>query len=223
MSRWPGPVGALFGLGLVVAITLAGPLLLFNPWFTSVLQARHDVAAALGVAPAEVDRVTTEILGDLFLGGDFAVSLEGEGSLLDDRERSHMSDVSRLVQVLVAAAVMALVIAGVTGSWLRGERRRQGRIMVAAAGSIGAAAFVLAVVFAVAFEPAFLAFHAVFFPPDTYLFAEGSQLIVLFPDGFWFDAALAAGAAIIVTALAVTLVGFSRWRSRSEDGASDLI
>ncbi len=223
MSRAPGPVGVLFGLGLVFAITLIGPLLLFNPWFTSALQARHEVAADLGVAPAEIDRVTTEILGDLFLGGDFAVSLEGERPLLDDRERSHMSDVSRLVQILVAVAVMALVVAGVTGAWMRGERRRQGRIMVAAAGSIGAAALVLAIVFAVAFEPAFLAFHAIFFPPDTYLFGEGSQLIGLFPDGFWFDAALAAGVVIIVTALVVTLIGFRRWRSRSGDAQTDLI
>lgn len=223
MSRAPGPVGVLFSLALVIAITLTGPLLLFNPWFTSVLQARHDVATELDVAPAEVDRVTTEILGDLFLGGDFAVSLDGGQPLLDERERSHMSDVSRLVQILVAVVVLALVVAGVTGAWLRGERRRQGRIMVAAAGSIGAAALVLAIVFAVAFEPAFLAFHAIFFPPGTYLFAEGSQLIVLFPDGFWFDAALAAGIVIVVTALAVTLIGFSRWRSRSEDAAGDLI
>lgn len=223
MSRAPGPAGVLFGLALVVAITLTGPLLLFNPWFTSALQARHDVAAELGVAPAEMDGVTTEILGDLFLGGDFAVSLDDGQPLLDQRERSHMSDVSRLVQILVAVAVLALVVAGVTGAWLRGERRRQGRIMVAAAGSIGAAAIVLAIVFAVAFEPAFLAFHAIFFPPGTYLFAEGSQLIVLFPDGFWFDAALAAGIVIILSALVVTLIGFSRWRSRSEDAAGDLI
>ncbi len=223
MTRAPGPVGILFGLGLVVAITLTGPLLLFNPWFAGVLQARHQIAAQLDVAPAEVDRVTTEILGDLFLGGDFAVSLADGQPLLDERERSHMSDVSRLVQILVAVAVMGLVLAGVTGAWLRGERRRQGRVMVAAAGSIGAAALVLAIVFAIAFEPAFLAFHAIFFPPGTYLFEEGSQLIVLFPDGFWFDAALAAGVVVVVTALVVTLIGFSRWRSRSEDAAGDLI
>ena len=57
-------------------------------------------------------------------------------------------------------------------------------------------------VFAVAFEPAFLAFHAIFFPPDSYLFAPGSNLITLFPEGFWFDASLAAGASIVLAALA---------------------
>lgn len=213
----------LFGAGMAVVILLAGPLLLFNPWAASALQARHEVAHELGAAQAEVDRVTGEILVDLYVGGSFEVALEGGQPLLDERERSHMGDVSRLVQLLIAAAAFAAVMAVVMGTWLRGERRRQGRIMVAAAGSVGALALVLAIVFAVAFEPAFLAFHAIFFPPDTYLFAEGSQLIVLFPQGFWFDAALVAGALVILTALVVTLIGFARWRGGRGDAGTDLI
>ena len=205
-----------------MAVTLTGPLLLFNPWFTSALQARHDVAVAFQTSQAEIDRVSGEILADLYVGGDFDVSLTGE-PLLDARERSHMGDVSSLVRLLAGIAVVALVLALVTGAWLRHERLRQGRIMFTAAGVVGAIAIVLAGIFAVAFEPAFLAFHAVFFPPGTYLFSEGSQLIVLFPEGFWFDAALAAGGAIVVTALAVALIGFARWRGGREDAPSALI
>jgi uncharacterized membrane protein len=84
--------------------------------------------------------------------------------------------------------------------------------MLVAAGVIGAVALGLAIVFAVAFDAAFLAFHEVFFPPGTYLFEPGSKLITLFPNGFWFDASLAAGAAIVVSALVVTFIGLSRWR-----------
>ncbi len=222
MTRAPAIVGVLFGIGLAVAVTLTGPLLLFNPWFTSALQDRHGVATELGTTQVEVDRVTGAILGDLYLNGSFDVSLDGEQPVLDDRERSHMSDVSRLVQLLAAVVVMSLVTAAVTGAWLRRERQRQGRIMFTAAGSIGAAALALAIVFAVAFEPAFLAFHAIFFPPGTYLFEEGSQLIVLFPDGFWFDASLVAGTAIILTAAVVALIGFARWRGGHEDVSTDL-
>ena len=75
MSRAPGAVGVLFGVALAVAITLAGPLLLFNPWFTSALQARHDVAESFGTSQAEIDRVTGEILGDLYVNGDFDAAL----------------------------------------------------------------------------------------------------------------------------------------------------
>ena len=213
MPRTPWPVGLLFGLSLAIAITLAGPLLLFNPWFTSALQARHQVADSFGTSQAEIDRVTGEILGDLYVNGGFESALTPGQPLLDDRERSHMGDVSRLVQLLAGITVVALVIAVVMGAWLRNEARRQGRIMLISSGAIGVLAILLAGVFAVAFEPAFLAFHAVFFPPGTYLFAEGSNLIRLFPEGFWFDAALAAGAAIVVTALVVSAIGFARWRS----------
>lgn len=215
MSRAPGPVGALFGLSLALVITLAGPLLLFNPWFTSALQARHDVADAFETSQAEIDRVTGAILGDLYVNGRFDAALAGDEPLLDERERSHMSDVSRLVQLLAGVTLVALIVVVATGGWLRAERERQGRVMLIAAGCIGVVAIVLAITFAVAFEPAFLAFHQLFFPPGTFLFAPGSNLILLFPEGFWFDAALAAGATIIVTALVVTVIGLRRWRGAS--------
>lgn len=216
MARAPAAVGPLFGIALAVVITLAGPLLLFNPWFTSALQARHDVAAAFDTSPAEIARVTGEILGDIYFDGAFDAAFEDGEPLLDERERSHMGDVSRLVQLLAGITIVALVLAVVMGTWLRHERRRQGRIMLIAAAAIGTVAILLAGIFAVAFEPAFLAFHAIFFPAGTYLFSEGSNLIVLFPNGFWFDASLAAGASIVVIALVVTAIGFARWRGRAE-------
>jgi integral membrane protein (TIGR01906 family) len=213
MERAPWVIGLLFGLSLSLIILLLGPLLLFNPLFTSALQVRHDVAAELGTTQPEVERVTGSYLADIYLDGDFDASLDGEGPLLDESERSHMTDVSRLVRLLAGILVAALVVAGISAAWLRHEPRRQGRIMLLAAGSIGAAAVILAIVFAVAFEPAFLAFHELFFPPGTYLFATGSELIVLFPEPFWFDAALLAGAAIVLVAVLVSLIGWWRWRS----------
>ena len=198
-------------------MTLTGPLLLFNPWFTSLLQARHEVAAELETSQAEIDRVTGEILVDLYVGGEFDAALAESQPLLDERERSHMGDVSGLVRVLAGITVIALVVAVASGAWLRHERRRQGRIMFTAAGTVGALGIIIAGIFAVAFEPAFLAFHAVFFPPGTYLFSEGSQLIVLFPEGFWFEATLVAGTTIVLTALVVAVIGFARWRDGPDD------
>lgn len=211
MQGAPWPAGLLFGLSLALVILLAGPLLLFNPWFTAALQARHEVAASFATTQAEIDRVTGAILLDLYVDGPFDASLDGNGPLLDEDERSHMSDVSRLVRLLAAITLVAVILAAVMGVWLRGDPRRQGRIMLLAAGGIGTAAILLAVIFAIAFEPAFLAFHAIFFPPGTYLFEEGSELILLFPRGFWFDAALAAGVVIVLSALIVGVAGMRRW------------
>ena len=213
MERAPWAVGLLFGLSLAIVITLVGPLLLFNPWFTSALQVRHGVATALDTTQPEVERVTSSYLRDIYLDGPFDAALDGTTPLLDENERSHMTDVSRLVRLLAGIAIVALILTTVTGTWLRQEPRRQGFLMLIAAGTVGAVALLLAGIFAVAFEPAFLAFHELFFPPGTYLFEEGSELITLFPEPFWFDAALAAGAAIIIVALAVTVLGLRRWRS----------
>ena len=215
MDRAPWAVGLLFGLALAVVILLAGPLLLFNPAFTSALQVRHDVAGSFDTSQAEIERVTSAYLVDIYLDGDFDASLDGNEPLLDANERAHMSDVSGLVRLLAGVAVVALVVVGVTAAWLRREPRRQGRIMLIAAGTIGGVAVLLAGIFAVAFEPAFLFFHELFFPPGTYLFPTGSDMIVLFPQGFWFDAALLAGGSIVLLALVVTFIGFRRWRAAS--------
>lgn len=205
-------------------VTLVGPLLLFNPWLTSTLQHRHGVAQAFDTSQGEVDRVTGELLGDIWTDGPFDAALEPGEPLLDEAERSHMHDVSVLVRILAGIVLLAAVVAAVTRAMLGGERRRIGRIVLVAGGTVGTLAILLAGTFAVAFEPAFLAFHELFFPPGTYLFAPGSNLITLFPQGFWFDAALAAGATIIVAALAVSLIGLNRWRGgRSSSDARPLI
>ena len=213
MRRAPWPVGLLFGASIGLLILLAGPLLLFNPWFVSALQARHDVPAAFDTSRAEIDRVTGEFLGDLFTDGEFDATLDGE-PLLDEAERSHMGDVSRLVRILVVASVVALAVATLCGVLLRGQPYRMGSVLLATASLIGAGGLVLGLVFAVAFEPAFLAFHAVFFPPGTYLFTPGSNLVTLFPEGFWFEASLMAGATVVLTALVVLLIGLYGRRRR---------
>jgi integral membrane protein (TIGR01906 family) len=208
MRRAPWPVSLLFGASIGLLILLAGPLLLFNPWFVSTLQERHDVAEAFGTSRAEIDRVTGELLLDIFAGGDFDAALEGR-PLLDEAERSHMADVSRLVRLLVITVGASMIIAGLCGALLRAQPRRMANVLVATASAIGAAGLVLGLAFAVAFEPTFLAFHAVFFPPGTYLFAPGSDLITLFPGGFWFEASLIAGATVVLSALAVLAIGLS--------------
>jgi integral membrane protein (TIGR01906 family) len=200
-------VRLIFGAAVAALVLLAGPLLLFNPWFVSTLQQRQDVAAEFGTSQAEVDRVTSEMLADIFTAGEFDAAFEGEPPLLDADERSHMRDVSRLVRILVAIAGIAAVIAALAGTLMRGDPRRMANVLLVVASLIGAAGITLAVVFAVAFEPAFLAFHALFFPPGTYLFGPGSDLIRLFPEGFWFEASIFAGATVVLSALVVFAIG----------------
>lgn len=213
MRRASPAVGAAFVASLLAAMTLTGPLLLFNPWTVAVLQDRHDVTRLLARDEATVAAATGSYLGDIWTGGDFGWPAPDGAPLLNNRERSHMGDVSRLVRILAAVLVVGWLGIGLSAWAMRGEPRRIGRLLLAAAGVVGGVGVLAGVVFVVAFEPAFLAFHAVFFPPGTYLFDADSNLIRLFPGGFWLDASLLAGATVVLSALLAGLVGWRLTRS----------
>ena len=201
-------------MAAALAIVLSGPLLLFNPWLVSAEQARHGVAGSLGTDQAAVDRVTDSMLRDLFLNGDFGASLDGSAPILDASERTHMQDVGGLVRVLAVLEVAALVALVLTGRWLRRERPRRGRLLLRSAAGVGAAALVLGAFFAVDFDTAFAAFHALFFKAGTWQFSADSNLIRLFPEQFWFETSLLAGASIVLAAL------LAAWLARRDLGST---
>jgi integral membrane protein (TIGR01906 family) len=154
-----------------------------------------------------------------FACDDFSEALPGGSPLLTDAERSHMRDVSRLLRLLLVVWAVAAVVALAAALLLRRSRRVVGIALVASGAAVGSLAVVLAAIFAVAFDQAFLAFHELFFPQGNFLFGPDSNLLRLFPEGFWFDAALTAGIAIIGFALAATLVGWRLWRRGRGDMA----
>jgi integral membrane protein (TIGR01906 family) len=205
--RAPGWLVLLFGLAVATAILLTGPLVLFVPPFVSLEQSRHDVSALLGADRATMDRATTSMLRDLLLDGDFEVSIDGVQPVLDEAERSHMRDVGGVVRSLILADAVALAIIIVVGRRLRGEPDRRGRAMVAAAAGIGTAAILLGIFFALAFDAAFAAFHAIFFASGTWQFGPDSNLLRFFPEPFWYEIALIAGVTILVGAVLVAWLG----------------
>jgi integral membrane protein (TIGR01906 family) len=210
--RAPAWLVLLFGLAAATALLLTGPLLLFVPAFVSFEQSRHDVPALLRTDLATMDRATTSMLGDLLLGGDFGVSIDGARPVLDEAERSHMRDVGGVVRGLILADALALAILIVIGRRLRGESFRRGRAMVAAAAGIATAAVLLGFFFALAFDTAFAAFHAIFFADGTWQFGPDSNLLRFFPEPFWYEIALVAGATILIGTVVVGLLGIRDMR-----------
>jgi len=210
VRRAPWAVAAAFGVAATLAILLTGPLLLFNPWFVAFEQQRHGVADALGASPEAVTRVTSELIADLFRDGGFVAGLQDPAvPFLDASERSHMADVGRLVRALTALNLLAIVTTVLGWSPLGAEPERRGRVLLAAAIGLGSAAVVVGLTFALAFPVAFAAFHALFFAPGSWIFGPDSHLIGLFPQPFWFEIALVAGAAVVASA---ALAGWLAWR-----------
>ncbi len=208
MTQRASPViGFIFGLSVAAAILLTGPLLLFAPPVVHLMQARHDVAGRLGTDQATAGAATTAMLGDLLFAGEFTMSIRDDEPVLDAAERSHMQDVGGVVRALIAVDVLALALAFWLGWRLRREHARRGMLLLLAAAGLGALAIVLAIFFALAFDQAFAAFHAIFFKAGTWQFGPDSNLLRFFPEPFWFEIALVAGGAIVLSALLVAMLG----------------
>ena len=208
-SRAATILGLVLGVSLALILVLAGPLLLFNPWFVSLEQARNGVPARVGATQPQVEVVTGGILCDLVLRcDDFDETLHGAVLLTAD-ERAHMRDVGNLVRALLITLAVSFVALVATMVALRREPWRIGRILLRTGTLVGVVALLAGFAFATAFDEAFLVFHEIFFPQGNFLFGPDSNLLRLFPEGFWFEAALAAGATILVGSVVAVLIG---WR-----------
>jgi len=120
-----------------------------------------------------------------------------------------MRDVAHLVRALWIVLLIAIGLVVAALVVLRREPRRAGMVMLWTSGGAGIAAVLVGGFFAVDFDQAFLAFHELFFPQGKFLFGPDSNLLRLFPEGFWFESALFAGLLIVLSAIALTLAG---WR-----------
>jgi uncharacterized membrane protein len=115
--------------------------------------------------------------------------------LFDDNERSHMADVRAVFQATKLAFVAGLILVFGVLRWT--DRARRIRLVRDAAIAAGIGVSVLAVSAAVAFDPVFLLFHEVFFPQGNFLFEPGSNLLTLYPDGYWYGVTLVIGIAFV--------------------------
>jgi uncharacterized membrane protein len=129
------------------------------------------------------------------------------GTIYTADEISHMADVRRVfdgAKLLIPAGLFVMAIR------LQRARSHSAQAMLrlardgAVAAGIGVAA--LGIVAALAFEPAFLLFHEVFFPQGNFLFdPTTSNLVRLYPDWYWQGITFRIGLSFV--ALAATVAG----------------
>jgi integral membrane protein (TIGR01906 family) len=126
--------------------------------------------------------------------------------LFNARELTHMRDVKTLTQIMYGAAlIVALVLVGIAYS-LRGSDKFRLALQRGALLTLGLiVAIVLAAV--INWDFFFTGFHRLFFEGGTWYFAYSDTLIRLFPEQFWFDAALLIGGLTVAEALAI--IGFN--------------
>ena len=124
--------------------------------------------------------------------------------LFDENERLHMADVRGVFQATKLAFLAGLAVTFLVLRWT--ERSMRIRLVRDAAIAAGAGTAIVAVAAAIAFEPLFLLFHEVFFPQGNFLFGPDSNLLVLYPEPYWYGVTLRIGLAFVALMAAFATV-----------------
>jgi len=197
-----------------VVLVLTGVRLLLTPVFVQLEYRTPNFPADFFGFTME-DRLHWSRLALDYLLNDAGIEYLGDlrfdngQPVYNERELGHMIDVKMVVQqalIVWYVSVAGLIGLGLWawfGDWWGHFRKglvRGGRLTILLVGVI--ILFVLA-----AFGVFFVAFHEVFFDPNTWTFAYSDTLIRLFPERFWRDAFLVIGL-IAVLGGAVLAFGF---------------
>ncbi len=189
---------------------------------------RYRIARASGITAADLRQVALDIRA-YFNSGDEPLTVRTrvyglERELFNEREVIHMADVKRLLWGVYAAfAVSAACMAALAAAGF--ARARLGYLPALARHTLlgGALTVALLAVFglaaAVGFDALFLLFHRVSFANDFWkLDPRTDYLVLLFPQGFWFDATMwAALRSLAGGALAASAGGgYLAWRRWGE-------
>lgn len=145
-----------------------------------------------------------------------ALQLEGE-PMFTTRELRHMEDVKVVMRAafrLHLALAGLLLGIGLGLAWYRPARTALRRGLSAGALYTLALIGVLVVVVVAGWDRFFETFHRVFFDGDSWVFSRRTTLIRLFPEQFWFDAALTIGTLAVVGSLLI-LLAVAVWERRA--------
>ena len=178
----------------------------------------YDASGATGIGDEELLRAARELI-HYFNSGEESIQItvvteEGEElDLFNEREIIHLKEVKDLIrlcynlQVATFGCLAAIAIGGFI--W---QRRRFGPSLAKMALGGGALTIALLILVGIAalvnFDWLFLGFHRLFFGGDTWILDPATDyLIMMFPPGFFYDAALFIVGAIIVEALIIGGIG----------------
>ena len=188
---------------------------------------KYNVSQTTGLSETELTKAARGLINYYFHSDEEFISLEvlkdGEPyELFNQREIAHLKDVKALVQLnsrlLIGTAIYIGVYAGMCLFW---RKRKYWRNL--AWGTAFGSSLTLGMIVALgvgamvgSFDRLFLQFHFLAFTNKLWMLdPTRDYLIMLFPEGFWFDAATLFGqivAGVAGTLLAVSLVRLRRRR-----------
>jgi integral membrane protein (TIGR01906 family) len=212
----------LFILCLPILLLTASVSLAVNcPWLYRYGFDKYNVSETTGLEKAELDKIPGGLIS-YFNSSEESISLsvlkDGEPfELFNAREVGHLRDVKDLFRLvyalLLGTGIYACVYAGINLFWWRKSRFYWG--LVGGSGLTLVLMLAIGLAAAINFDWLFLNFHLISFANDLWMLNPATDyLIMLFPQGFWFDAAIYCAAAAAF--LALVLGGLGWWRLRKE-------
>ncbi|MBN8593639.1 MAG: DUF1461 domain-containing protein [Anaerolineae bacterium] len=203
----------LFSLAYVLLVISVGVRLVMTPLFLFVEYYRIGFPLDFyGFSVSDrlfySSQVLTYLLENRSDGYLTSLSLDSNGSLFNDREIVHMIDVNVLSKMFfgIVLFVFILLIISIIFSKFYLTMRSFIRKSIELGCYITLGLILLIVTGAiVSWEAFFSGFHQLFFTENTWIFEYSDSLIRLFPEQFWFDAA------ILVGGIAVLLALFTLW------------
>ena len=202
-----------------------------SPWLYKYGFQKYDVSQTTDLAEAELETAAAGLIG-YFNSNDEDITLtvvkDGDPfKLFNEREIAHLRDVKGLIHldywVLLGTSVYALLHAGVNLFWRRDNyRQRLAREVIDGSGFTLSLMLLFGLMVLLNFERVFLQFHLISFTNDLWqLDPTKDYLIMLFPQGFWYDATvfcalLAAGLAVLLGGAAGGYLFIRRRRAGSQ-------
>ena len=188
---------------------------------------KYNVSQTTGLSETELEKAARGLINYYFHSDEEYINLtvlkDGEPfELFNEREVGHLKDVKALVQLnsrlLMGTAIYIGIYAGMCLFW---RRKKYWRSL--AQGTAIGSTITLSMIVALgvgsmvgSFDRLFLQFHFLAFTNELWMLDPTKDyLIMLFPEGFWFDAAMLFGQITTGTAgtlLAVALVYLRRTR-----------
>lgn len=176
-------------ISAATAVTILGVavLLLLTPLWTHI--AVRGTSAVSFATPDQAVGLSDETVAKLVLGGDF--QSVGGGSFYTAAEASHLRDAQLLLYVFLALVLVAAVFL-VSRLWRSRDAAEWSAVRRGGLGLV-VGIVVVGVVGFMAFDLAFETFHRVFFPGGNWQFPTDSNMIRLYPYGFWQWTAVCLG------------------------------
>jgi len=192
---------------------------------------KYNVGQTTGLEDAELQEAASELISYFNSNEetiDITVTRYGQPFVLfSEKEVAHLSDVKSLIRldywVLLWTSVYALLYTGINLFWRKKEyHKRLAKEVIYGGGFTIGVMLLLGLMALIDFDWFFLQFHLISFTNDMWqLDPARDYLIMLFPQGFWFDATifcalLTLGFALLLGGIAGGYLFIKRRKAKSQ-------